>query len=66
MGMLLSCGVADEFVGPLDEVLHVGQVGVSAVMLSPGEFAVEKALFHGRHFGDAIILVYSEAVARAT
>jgi len=33
---LLRGDVSDKLVGPLDEVLHIWQVGVSAIMLSPG------------------------------
>src|SRR3954465_8128799 len=34
--VLLRRGVSDELIGPFDEVLHIWQVGVSAIMLSPG------------------------------
>ena len=47
--MLLTCGAGGgwssvhELIRPLDEVLHVGCVGVSSVVLAPGKFAIEEA-----------------------
>ncbi len=35
-GLALGWAVADELVCPGDEVLHVGGVGVAAVVLTPG------------------------------
>ena len=46
---------ADEFVGPLDEVLHVGGVGVASVVLTPGELSVEQALIDGRHLCGVVV-----------
>ena len=49
-------------VGPGDEVFHVRTVFVSAVVLAPGEFAVEQAGVHGRHFRGAIIFLFADVV----
>ena len=51
--------VLDEFVGPRDEVFHVRPVFMSAVVLAPGEFTVEQAGVHGRHFRGAIIFFFA-------
>ena len=48
--------VMQEFVGPVDEVFPIGAVGVSAVVLAPGKFAIEQAHFDGRHFCGAIVV----------
>src|SRR3954471_23016852 len=42
-------GVLQELVGPGDEVLPVGAVGVAAVVLTPGELAVQQAAVDRRH-----------------
>ena len=41
--------VADELVGPLDEILPVRTVGVSAVVLPPRQLAVEETDIYRRH-----------------
>ena len=55
--VLFLVGVADEFVGPLDEVLHVGRVCVAAVVLAPGELAIEQSLVYRRHGCGAVVSV---------
>ena len=52
--------VLDEPVGPRDEVFHVRPIFMSAVMLTPGEFAVEQAGIHGRHFRSAVIFFFAD------
>src|SRR5207244_3055330 len=47
------------FVRPVDEVLHVGAIFMAAVVLAPGEFALEQSSVHGRHFGGAIVLFFT-------
>jgi hypothetical protein len=42
--------VLDEFVGLRNEVFHVRPVFVSAIVLTPGKFAVEQAVFTGGIF----------------
>jgi hypothetical protein len=46
----LSWSLADETICPLDKVLHVRCVSVTAVVLAPDELASEQALVYGRHF----------------
>src|SRR4051812_47515592 len=53
--MLLRRSVADEFVSPLEKPLHVGSVGVAAVVLAPCELSIEKALVHGRHLRGMVV-----------
>jgi hypothetical protein len=45
----------DEFVGPLEKVLHVRRVSVTAVVLAPCELAVQQSVVHGRHLRGAVI-----------
>ena len=47
---LLPWSLADETICPLDKVLHVRCVSVTAVVLAPDELASEQALVYGRHF----------------
>lgn len=53
---LLWRSMADELIRPLNEVLHVREIGVSSVVLAPGEFAVEQAVIHRRHFRCVIVV----------
>src|SRR5438477_13030578 len=46
---LLRRRVADELVGPLDEPLHIGSIGVAAAVLPPCKLANEQALVDGRN-----------------
>src|SRR5688500_8384627 len=70
--ILISCGgnglfkrgVFEEFVGPGEEEFHVGTIFMAAIVLSPGELAIEQADVDGRHFGGAVILLDAE-VTRA-
>src|ERR1051325_34616 len=50
----------DHSVGPFDKVFHVGPVFMPAVVLSPGQFAIEQPGVHRRHFGGAIIFLFSD------
>jgi hypothetical protein len=42
--------VTDQFVSPLNEVLHVRRVGVAAIMLSPRKLTSQETFIHRRHF----------------
>src|SRR5580704_4435537 len=53
--------VVDELVGPLDEVLHVGCVGVSSIMLPPGEFAIQQLVIDWWHDGGLVVASDVEA-----
>ena len=46
----LTWSLAEETICPLDKVLHVRCVSVTAVVLAPGELARQQALVYGRHF----------------
>ncbi len=50
--------------GPREEIFPVGAVRVAAVMLPPGELAIEQAGIHGRHLRAAVVRAGSQ-VARA-
>src|SRR5436189_3764276 len=52
--------MSNELIGPRDEVLHVRTIFVSAVVLTPGEFAVEQAGVDRRHPGGAIIFLLAD------
>ncbi len=39
--------MSDELVGPLEEPLHIGGIGVAAVVLAPRQLAVEQAVIDG-------------------
>ena len=54
--LCFSIRFCEMFVGPLDEVLDVGFVGVAAVVLSPGELSVEHIHVHGGHLFGLIIV----------
>ena len=43
LAIVLLFVILDLAAGPFDEILHVGSVGVAAVMLTPGQFAVQQA-----------------------
>ena len=53
-------GVAEQSVGPRDEVLPVGAVGVPAVVLPPGELPVEQPDVHGRHLRRVVVLGHAQ------
>src|SRR5437667_12633844 len=53
-------GVLQILVGPGNEIFPVGAVGVSAVVLPPGQLAVEHADVHGRHLLPLVIIRYAE------
>ena len=55
-----SIRLREMLVCPLDEVLDVGFVRVAAVMLSPGEFAIEHINVHGRHLFGLVIITASK------
>jgi len=48
--------MSDESAGPFQKMLHVGPVGVSAVVLAPGKPPVEQADIHPRHLGGVVVL----------
>ena len=52
--------VVDQPVRPGDEEAHVRAVLVSAVVLAPGELAVEQARVDGRHLRHAVVLGHPE------
>src|SRR5574337_515636 len=52
----------EEFVGPGYEVFPVRAVSMSAVVLTPGELAVEQSGVDGRHLRGAIIVRYAEVL----
>ena len=62
---LFLAGVADEFVSPVDEIFHVGCVGVAAVILTPGELAAEQAFIDRRHGGGAVVEIIGAEAGRA-
>src|SRR5665213_2959363 len=59
---LLRRSVTDELVGPLDEILHVRRIGVSAVMLTPRQLSREQTLIHRWHLRRVIISFPVEAL----
>src|SRR5215469_16192611 len=54
--------VAHQLVRPLNEILHIRQIRVTAVMLPPGKLSIEEALFHGRHLRRSIVPAHSETL----
>ena len=48
--------VTDKFVGPGDKVLHIRGVGMAAVMLAPGQLAIEHADVHLRHLLGMVVI----------
>ena len=49
------------FVDPLDEIFHVGGVGVAAIILTPGELPTQEAIVDRGHLGGAVVAVDAEA-----
>src|SRR5258706_15905164 len=47
----------EELAGPGDEMLHVRAILVAAVVLAPGEFAVEQAGVDRRHLRGAVVFL---------
>jgi hypothetical protein len=57
VGAWSAAVTAEHPVRPLDEVLHVRAVFVAAVVLSPGQFALEQARVDRRHQRRPVILL---------
>lgn len=47
-------------IGPLHKVLDVWQIGVAAIVLPPGEFALKHANIDGRHLLRDVIIAATE------
>ena len=47
-------------ISPGKEVFPIGRVGVSAVVLAPGELSIEEALVYRRHFRGVIVVADTE------
>ena len=41
--------------GPLNEMLHIGCVGVATITLPPGKLTVQQAIIHRRHLCRVIV-----------
>ena len=52
----------EKLVGPRQEVLPVRRVGVAAIVLAPGELAVEQADVHGRHLLGRVVVGAAEVL----
>ena len=46
-------------------MFHVGAVFVAAVVLAPGEVALEEAGVDGGHFGGAVIFFFADVARRS-
>ena len=53
---LVGAAVANVLVGPLEEVLYIWRIGVSAIVLAPCELAIEQAVIYWWHFGYVIVV----------
>jgi hypothetical protein len=49
--------VANQLVRPLDEILHVGRIRMSTVVLTPREMSAQDAIIHGWHFCRPVVFL---------
>src|ERR1700757_1114938 len=54
--------VPDRLIRPLNEVLHIWQIGVTTIMLPPGKLAVQQAFFYRGHPGRLITARYIKSL----
>ena len=62
--VVLRCSgsVADSFVDPLDEIFHIGGVGMTAIVLTPSQMSAQQAVIDGRHLCGMVVLIDAEAL----
>jgi hypothetical protein len=53
--------MADQLVGPFNEVLHIRRICVASIVLAPCQLSIEKSGVHGRHLSRSVIVFYAES-----